>query len=82
MPCLQWRSRKTSLASVRKIGGDRLSAPSPNVSPRDKDAEEKRASGVEQQFGKVAPRIVRHTTDVLLREFWLYPYLLPGIEGQ
>lgn len=26
-------------------------------------------------FGKVAPRIVQWTTDVLLREFWLYSYV-------
>jgi 4-carboxymuconolactone decarboxylase len=52
----------------RKIGADELPPPSPSLLPLDKDAEAKRAANVEQQFGKVAPRIVQYTTDVLFRE--------------
>jgi 4-carboxymuconolactone decarboxylase len=61
----------------RKIGADQLPAASPTLLPLDKDAEEKRAAGVEQQFGKVAPGIVQYTTDVLFRDLWLRPDLAP-----
>ena len=61
----------------RKIGADQLPAPSPAPLPLNKDAEEKRAAGVEQQFGKVGPGIVQYTTDVLFRDLWLRPDLAP-----
>ena len=61
----------------RKIGADQLPAPSRALLPLDRDAEEKRAAGVEQQFGKVAPGIVQYTTDVLFRDLWLRPDLAP-----
>src|SRR6266487_1113410 len=61
----------------RKIGADQLPAASPTLLPVDKNAEEKRAAGVEQQFGKVAPGIVQYTTDVLFRDLWLRPDLAP-----
>ncbi len=48
----------------RKIGSDQLAAASASPLPLDKDAEEKRAAMVEQQFGKIAPGIVLYTTDV------------------
>jgi len=53
----------------------------PAVSPAalafDETAEAKRASGVQQQFGKVAPGIVQYTTDVLFHDLWLRPDLAP-----
>ena len=52
----------------RKIGADQLPPASPALLPLDNDAEAKRAAGVEQQFGKVAPGIVQYTTDVLFRD--------------
>ena len=61
----------------RKIGADQLPAPSPPLLPLNQDAEDKRASGVEQQFGTVAPGVVRYTTDVLFRDLWLRPDLTP-----
>ena len=61
----------------REIGADQLSPASPSLLPIDKDAEAKRAANVEQQFGKVAPGIVRYTTDVLFRDLWLRPDLAP-----
>jgi len=61
----------------RKIGTDQLPPASPKLSPLDKDAEEKRATAVGQQFGKVAPGIVQNTTDVLFRDLWLRPDLAP-----
>lgn len=61
----------------RKIGADQLPAASPSPLPLDKDAEAKRATSVEQQFGKVAPSVVQYTTDVLFRDLWLRPDLAP-----
>jgi 4-carboxymuconolactone decarboxylase len=61
----------------RKIGADQLPPASPSLLPIDKDAEAKRATNVEQQFGKVAPGIVQYTTDVLFRDLWLRPDLAP-----
>jgi 4-carboxymuconolactone decarboxylase len=43
----------------------------------DKDAEAKRAAGVQQNFGSVAPGLVQYTTDVLFRDLWLRPDLAP-----
>jgi 4-carboxymuconolactone decarboxylase len=61
----------------RKIGTDQLPPASPALLPLDKDAEAKRATAVEQQFGNVAPGIVQYTTDVLFRDLWLRPDLAP-----
>src|SRR3989454_2740008 len=61
----------------RKIGADQLPSASPALLPLDNDAEAKRAAGVEQQFGNVAPGIVQYTTDVLFRDLWLRPDLAP-----
>src|SRR5438309_7313882 len=61
----------------RKIGTDQLPPVSPALLPLDKDAEAKRATVVEQQFGNVAPGIVQYTTDVLFRDLWLRPDLAP-----
>ncbi len=43
---------------------------SPPLLPLDEAAEAQRASRVEQQFGTVAPGIVRYTTDLLFRDLW------------
>ncbi len=61
----------------RKIAADQLSPASPVLLPLDKDAEAKRATAVQQQFGNVAPGIVQYTTDVLFRDLWLRPDLAP-----
>ena len=61
----------------RKIGADQLPPASPTLLTLDKDAEEKRATAVGQQFGKVAPGLVQNTTDVLFRDLWLRPDLAP-----
>src|SRR6516225_313980 len=55
----------------RKIGPEQLPSVSPTLLPLDKEAEAKRAAGVEQQFGTVAPGIVQYTTEVLFRDLWL-----------
>jgi 4-carboxymuconolactone decarboxylase len=61
----------------RKIGAEQLSAASPALLPLDDDAEAKRASNVEQLFGKIAPGLVQNTTEVLFRDLWLRPDLAP-----
>src|SRR5258707_8233252 len=61
----------------RKIGADQLPAASPSPLPLDKEAETKRATSVEQQFGSVAQGIVQYTTEVLFRDLWLRPALAP-----
>lgn len=63
--------------AARHVGADQLPAVSPSLLPLDKEAEAKRASGVEQQFGSGAPGIVQYTTDVLFRDLWLRPDLAP-----
>lgn len=40
-------------------------------------AEAARAAGVLQNFGAVAPGVVQYTTDVLFRDLWLRPALVP-----
>ena len=62
---------------ARKIGADQLPAASPQLLPLNEEAEERRASGVEQQFGAVAPGVVQYTTDVLFLNLWLRPDLVP-----
>src|ERR1700737_1168925 len=61
----------------RKIGADQLPPASPALLPLDNDAEAKRAAGVEQQFGNVATNIVQYTTNVLFRDLWVRPDLVP-----
>ncbi len=61
----------------RNIGADQLPAASPPLLPLDTAAEEKRATAVEDQFGKIAPGLVEYTTDVLFRDLWLRPDLAP-----
>ena len=61
----------------RKIGEDQLPSATPKLLPLDQAPEEKRATNVKQQFGKVAPGLVQYTTDVLFRDLWLRPDLAP-----
>lgn len=61
----------------RKIGANQLPPASPAPLPLDNDAEAKRAIGVRENFGSVAPGIVDYTTDVLFRDLWLRPDLAP-----
>jgi 4-carboxymuconolactone decarboxylase len=63
--------------TARKIGTDQLPQASPVLLPLNKQAEETRATSVEQQFGKVSPGLVQYTTDVLFRDLWLRPDLAP-----
>jgi 4-carboxymuconolactone decarboxylase len=61
----------------RGIGAGELPAASPPPLPLDEAAEAERAARVEQQFGTVAPGVVKYTTDILFRDLWLRPDLPP-----
>jgi 4-carboxymuconolactone decarboxylase len=61
----------------RNIATDQLPSATLTPLPLDKDAESKRAAGVQQNFDTVAPGIVQYTTDVLFRDLWLRPALAP-----
>jgi 4-carboxymuconolactone decarboxylase len=61
----------------RKVAADQLPPATAELLALDKAAEERRASSVEQNFGKVAPGVVHYTTNVLFRELWLRPALAP-----
>lgn len=45
--------------------------------PLDEAAESRRATRVEQDFGKTAPGVVKYTTEILFRDLWLRPGLAP-----
>ncbi|OMP97008.1 carboxymuconolactone decarboxylase family protein [Raoultella terrigena] len=45
--------------------------------PLDKETENKRATLVESNFGKVSPGVVKYTTDALFQDLWLRPGLAP-----
>ena len=66
-----------NIFAARKIAADQLPSTSPKLLPLDKEAEEKRAASVEQQFGAIASGVVQYTTDVLFRDLWLRPDLAP-----
>lgn len=61
----------------RGIAADQLPAAKVRHLPLDKQSEEKRAAMVEENFGKVAPGVVKYTTDALFRDLWLRPGLAP-----
>ena len=62
--------------TARHIGADQLPAVSAAPLPID-DAEAKRATSVNAQFGRFFPGVVQYTTDVLFRDLWLRPDLAP-----
>jgi 4-carboxymuconolactone decarboxylase len=61
----------------RGIGPDQLPAVSPQPLPLNEAAEAQRATGVQQNFGQVAPGVVQYTTDLLFKDLWLRPDLAP-----
>jgi 4-carboxymuconolactone decarboxylase len=63
--------------SRRGIGSDQLPPASGELLPLDEAAEAQRAARVEQDFGQVAPGVVKYTGDVLFRDLWLRPALAP-----
>ena len=61
----------------RGIGPDQIPDAKVDLLPLNENAEKQRATSVEQNFGTVAPGVVRYTTDVLFRDLWLRPGLAP-----
>jgi len=66
-----------SVFAARQIGANQLPEASPSLLPLNEEAEETRATNVENQFGKTSPGLVQYTTDVLFRDLWLRPGLAP-----
>jgi 4-carboxymuconolactone decarboxylase len=65
----------------RHIGADQLPAVSVTPLPIDEAAEAKRATSIEAQFGAFFPGVAQYTTDVLFRDLWLRPDLVPRDRG-
>jgi 4-carboxymuconolactone decarboxylase len=61
----------------RKISPGQLPPAKPSLLPLDEKAEAARAKGVDENFGKTAPGVVKYTTDALFRDLWLRPGLAP-----
>jgi 4-carboxymuconolactone decarboxylase len=61
----------------RKIDAAQLPPAKPALLPLDQKAEAARAKGVEDNFGKLVPGVVKYTTEALFRELWLRPGLAP-----
>jgi alkylhydroperoxidase/carboxymuconolactone decarboxylase family protein YurZ len=64
----------------RGIGIDQLPPAKYKLLPLNAAAEAKRAIQV-RDFGQVSPGLVQNTTDLLLRELWLRPALVPRDRG-
>lgn len=67
----------TEVFAARSISPDQLPQASPALLPLDEKAEAQRAAGNEQQFGTVAPGVLKYTTELLFRDLWLRPGLAP-----
>ena len=63
--------------ATRHIGADQLPPASGPQLPLDEAAEKQRASRVGEQFGAITPSLVQYTADVLFRDLWLRPGLVP-----
>jgi 4-carboxymuconolactone decarboxylase len=61
----------------RDIGADQLPAASPQLLPLNEATEAQRATSVQQNFGQVSPGVVQYTTDLLFKNLWLRPDLIP-----
>jgi alkylhydroperoxidase/carboxymuconolactone decarboxylase family protein YurZ/quinol monooxygenase YgiN len=61
----------------RNIGADQLPPASGPQLPLDEAAEKQRAARVGEQFGEITPSLVQYTTEVLFRDLWLRPALVP-----
>lgn len=61
----------------RHISAEQIPAAKVELLPLDKEADDKRAKMVDDNFGKVAPGVVKYTSDSLFRDLWLRPGLAP-----
>jgi len=78
-----WGNAMSTVAVAKEILGkrgikpDQLPPASARLLPIDEAAEAQRAARVQQEFGSVAPGVVRFTSDVLFHDLWLRPDLAP-----
>lgn len=63
--------------AARHIGADHLPRAAVTLLPISEAAESQRAKFVEEQFGSSFPGVVEYTTNVLFRDLWLRPDLVP-----
>jgi 4-carboxymuconolactone decarboxylase len=63
--------------AARNIKADQLPPAKEKLLPLDQATEAQRAAQVGQDFGAVAPEVVKYTADVLFRDLWLRPGLAP-----
>ena len=63
--------------SERRIGADQLPNEAEEHLPLDAEAEAQRVARVGEQFGKVAPGVLKYTTEALFNDLWLRPALAP-----
>lgn len=61
----------------RGIGIDQLPPAKDKLLPLNEEAEKQRARQVSGNFGATAPGLVENTTDILFRDLWLRPALVP-----
>jgi len=61
----------------REIGIDQLPPAKDTLMPLDEVAEAQRATQVSTNFGQVSPGLVQNTSDLLFRDLWLRPALVP-----
>ncbi|TCM48409.1 4-carboxymuconolactone decarboxylase [Rhizobium sp. PP-F2F-G48] len=61
----------------RGITAEQLPDASPELLPLNEEAEAKRATGVQANFGEVSPGVVHYTGEVLFKNLWLRPGLAP-----
>jgi 4-carboxymuconolactone decarboxylase len=61
----------------RGIDADQVAEADVGLLPLNEVAESARATAVEQNFGDVAPGVVKYTTDTLFHDLWLRPGLTP-----
>jgi 4-carboxymuconolactone decarboxylase len=61
----------------RGVGIDQLPPANGRLLPLNEEAEKQRATQVSNNFGTVSPGLVQNTTDVLFRQLWLRPELVP-----
>ena len=61
----------------RGIGIDQLPPANDELMPLNEEAEAKRATQVNNNFGQISPGLVQNTADLLFRDLWLRPALAP-----
>lgn len=78
-----WANAMSAVAEARDIflqrgiGIDQLPPANDELMPLNEEAEAKRATQVNNNFGQISPGLIQNTTDLLFRDLWLRPALAP-----